>query len=158
MKEINLISWLIDSLSHYLQGFIHPRWLFGSSPPPPPLSTKFHSWKFQALAVGLECAKSTWQLSSSCKLVGNLNETKKKPPKKQGENCWSNLWGPKGGASRDFLSYFPFKKNEECFDSEPFRILKITGVVCKIPFLFWWGWDQLGCSGGWMPGVSKFDL
>ena len=29
MAEI--LHQLIDSLSHYLQGFIHPRWLFGIS-------------------------------------------------------------------------------------------------------------------------------
>ena len=31
MAEIWLTSWGTGSLSHYLQGFIHPRWLFGIS-------------------------------------------------------------------------------------------------------------------------------
>ena len=28
-RNLAFTSWLIGSLSHYLQGFIHPRWLFG---------------------------------------------------------------------------------------------------------------------------------
>ena len=33
VSEILHTSWGIGSLSHYLQGFIHPRWLFGISEP-----------------------------------------------------------------------------------------------------------------------------
>ena len=39
MAEIRLTSWGKGSLSQYLQGFIHPRWLFGISEPSTVLPT-----------------------------------------------------------------------------------------------------------------------
>ena len=55
MAEI--LHQLIGSLSHYLQGFIHPRWLFGIS------SINSIKWKPLKLTIDFHCSiPKKWQL------------------------------------------------------------------------------------------------